>query len=61
MRNAGHTVTSEFIVRRLWPYDTIPDDRLRVYIHRLRHKIEQTPKKPKYIISQRGIGYIFVI
>lgn len=61
MRNAGHTVTSEFIVRRLWPYDKIPDERLRVYIHRVRHKIEQDPRKPKYIISQRGVGYTFVI
>ncbi len=61
MRNAGHTVTSEFIVRRLWPYDAIPADRLRVYIHRLRHKIEQFPRKPRYIISHRGVGYIFVI
>lgn len=60
LRNAGHTVTNEFVVRRLWPYDTIPEDRLRVYIHRLRHKIELNPRKPKYIIAHRGIGYTFV-
>ncbi len=59
MRNAGRTVTSDFILRRLWPYETTQEDRLRVYVHRLRRKIEQTPKDPHYILSQRGVGYSF--
>ncbi len=59
MRHAGQTVTADFILRRLWPMDTVYEDRLRVYVHRLRRKIEQHPNQPKYITSQRGIGYQF--
>ena len=59
MRHAGQTVTADFILRRLWPMETAYEDRLRVYVHRLRRKIEREPDKPKYIISQRGIGYMF--
>ena len=59
MRNAGQTVTSDFILRRLWPMESVHEDRLRVYIHRLRQKIERQPNRPKYITSQRGVGYSF--
>ncbi|WP_374685684.1 response regulator transcription factor [Promineifilum sp.] len=59
MRNAGQTVTTDFILRRLWPLETVYEDRLRVYIHRLRSKIERQPGSPRYITSQRGVGYSF--
>lgn len=59
MRNAGQTVTTDFILRRLWPMETAYEDRLRVYVHRLRRKIERYPEQPNYIVSQRGIGYTF--
>jgi len=59
MRNAGQTVTTDFILRRLWPLETVYEDRLRVYIHRLRGKIERQPGSPRYITSQRGVGYSF--
>lgn len=60
MRHAGQTVTTDFILRRLWPMESVFEDRLRVYVHRLRRKIEQHPEQPKYILSQRGIGYTFI-
>jgi DNA-binding response OmpR family regulator len=60
MRNAGQTVTTDFLLRRLWPMESAYEDRLRVYVHRLRRKIERKPDQPKYILSQRGIGYSFV-
>ena len=59
MRNAGQTVTTDFILRRLWPMETVFEDRLRVYVHRLRRKIEARPEEPRYILSQRGVGYSF--
>lgn len=59
MRNAGQTVTTDFILRRLWPLETVFEDRLRVYVHRLRRKIEVKPEAPQYILSQRGVGYSF--
>ena len=60
MRNAGQTVTTDFILRRLWPMETVYEDRLRVYVHRLRRKIETHSEAPQYIRSERGVGYSFV-
>lgn len=59
MRNGGRTVTTDFILRRIWPYESAQEDRLRVYVHRLRRKVEIDPRNPTYIISQRGVGYSF--
>lgn len=60
MRNAGRTVTSGFILQRLWPLESVQEDRLRVYVHRLRRKLEGGSKGESYIVSERGIGYLFV-
>lgn len=59
IRNAGRIVTSDFLLRRLWPLDEVYEDTLRVHIHRLRHKIEPAPSRPRYILTERGLGYSF--
>ncbi len=61
MRSAGKIISSGFIMRRLWPQDMseATEDRLRVYIHRLRTKIEVNPSNPRYVLAQRGKGYSF--
>jgi DNA-binding response OmpR family regulator len=61
MRNAGRTVTTDFIIRRLWPLEPAYEDRLHVHMHRLRSKIEdkKNQSRPRYIHSERGTGYIF--
>lgn len=59
MRNAGHTVTTEFLLRRLWPMEEVFEDSLRVHVHRLRQKIEPVPSRPWYVLTERGVGYSF--
>ncbi|MBK8987992.1 MAG: response regulator transcription factor [Chloroflexi bacterium] len=59
LRSAGKAVSSNYLLRRLWPHESGHEERLRVYVHRLRSKIEVDPTKPHYIRSQRGIGYTF--
>ena len=61
MRQAGQTVTTEYILRRLWPAEPAFEDRLHVHMHRLRRKIEDNEDKtrPRYIVSERGSGYVF--
>lgn len=59
MRNAGQVVTTDFILRRLWPMEAAYEDRLRVYVHRLRKKLGGPPGQTSYIRSERGIGYSF--
>lgn len=60
MRNAGRTVTNEFLLRRVWPQDDAYEDRLHTHVYRLRRKIEANPKQPRYIISEWGTGYSFL-
>ena len=58
--NAGHVLTHETILRRVWGYEYRDEDHyLWLYITYLRKKIEDDPKHPKYILSERGIGYRF--
>jgi DNA-binding response OmpR family regulator len=59
MRNAGHTITTDFILRRLWPQQEVFEDALRVHIRHLRQKIEIDPGTPTYVITDRGVGYRF--
>lgn len=62
MRQAGSIVTTDYILRRLWPTEPAYEDRLHVHLHRLRRKIEDHKDKsrPRYIVSERGTGYIFL-
>jgi len=57
LRNAGRTVSTDFLLRRLWPLEEVFEDVLRVHVHRLRQKIEPTPGQPCYVITERGTGY----
>jgi PAS domain S-box-containing protein len=58
MRNAGHVVTHSRLAEAVWG-DDYPGaiDSLRVYIRRLRGKLEEDPKNPKLILTKAGIGY----
>ncbi len=60
MRNAGRTLTTDFLLRRLWPREEVFEDTLRVHIHRLRKKLEQDcDDAPGYVTTERGVGYRF--
>jgi DNA-binding response OmpR family regulator len=60
MRSSGRLLSTEFILKRLWPLESVFEDRLRVYVHRVRSKIEKDPTNPRYIVSKRRRGYIFL-
>jgi len=58
--NAGHILTHETLLRRVWGHEYGDEDQyLWLYITYLRQKIETDPKHPRYIIGERGIGYRF--
>jgi DNA-binding response OmpR family regulator len=59
MRQAGKAVATDFLLRRLWPSEEVFEDTLRVHVHRLRGKIEPTPGRPRYVVTERGTGYRF--
>lgn len=60
IRSARRTVTTEYLLGRLWPLDEVFEDTLRVHVHRLRQKIEPDSSSPHYLITQRGVGYSFL-
>jgi two-component system, OmpR family, KDP operon response regulator KdpE len=58
LRNAGRVLSHEFLLREVWGDETDPQ-LLRVFIRSLRQKIESDPEYPKFILTERGIGYRF--
>ena len=59
IRRVGRTITTGFLLRRIWPMDEVFEDTLRVHIHRLRQKLEPKPDQPRYLLTERGLGYQF--
>jgi two-component system KDP operon response regulator KdpE len=59
--NAGKLLTHEVLLSRVWGAEYRDEDQyVRLYITYLRQKIEKDPKNPKYILSERGLGYRFM-
>ena len=60
VRNAGHVVPRETLLARVWGDDYREQtDYLKVYISRLRAKLEDDPERPRFIVTERGLGYRF--
>ena len=54
----GQVMTREHLLETVWGYDYFGDVRtVDVTIRRLREKIEDTPSRPEYILTRRGVGY----
>jgi two-component system KDP operon response regulator KdpE len=59
--NAGKVIVHRQILRELWgPNAEEQTQYLRVYMGRLRQKIEENPNQPKYLRTESGIGYRLV-
>jgi len=60
VRNAGKVLTFEQILANIWGNQYRGNvDYIHVYISHLRSKIEEDPKRPRYILSVHSIGYMF--
>lgn len=54
-------VTRDELLDHVWGYNNYPTTRtVDNFIARLRHKVEETPDKPRHIITVHGVGYKFV-
>lgn len=61
VQNAGWVVTYDQLLSKVWGYEYRDEPHyVRLYINYLRQKIEEDPSNPKYILTERGIGYRFV-
>ena len=60
-RNKGRLLTTRQILTNVWGLGYSDEaDYVRLYIWRLRQKIEPVPDEPRYILTEHGIGYRFV-
>jgi len=61
VQNAGWVLTHDQILTKVWGYEYRDEPHyVRLYINYLRKKIEEDPSNPKYILTERGVGYRFV-
>jgi two-component system KDP operon response regulator KdpE len=61
MQNAGWVVPHETLLSKVWGWEYRDETQyLRLYITYLRQKIEPDMQHPRYIMTERGTGYLFV-
>ena len=61
IKNAGWTVPHDQLLQKVWGYEYRDEAHyVRLYVNYLREKIEEDPSNPRYIITERGVGYRFV-
>jgi two-component system KDP operon response regulator KdpE len=60
--NAGRVLTHQTILAHVWdPAEVDSVEYLRVYMRQLRKKLEDDPRQPRYLLTEPGVGYRFVI
>lgn len=61
VQNAGWVVSHDQLLQKVWGYEYRDEPHyVRLYINYLRQKLEKDPADPKYILTERGVGYRFV-
>ena len=61
VRNAGHVLSHGTLLAKVWGREYVDEvDYIRVYIRRLRDKLDDPPDAPRYIRTERGLGYRFI-
>jgi two-component system KDP operon response regulator KdpE len=58
MKNAGKVLTHRQLLKEVWgPAYATQTQYLRVYMVQLRHKLEKDAARPRYLVTEPGIGY----
>jgi two-component system KDP operon response regulator KdpE len=61
VENAGWVMPHETLLAKVWGYEYREEVQyLRLYVTYLRKKIEPDPSHPRYILTERGVGYRFI-
>ena len=61
VRNQGRLVTQRQLLQEVWgPSYQTESNYLRVYVAQLRRKLEPEPSRPRYLLTESGMGYRFV-
>lgn len=58
IKHAGKVLTHHYLLKEAWgPEDVCETHYLRVYMNQLRHKLEPDPHRPRYLLTEPGVGY----
>jgi two-component system KDP operon response regulator KdpE len=58
VKNAGKVVTQRQLLKEVWGPGAVENSHyLRVYMGQLRHKLETEPARPRWLITEPGVGY----
>jgi len=58
VKHAGRVLTHRQLLREVWgPNASDQTQYLRVYMGQLRHKLEQNSSRPRYLLTEPGVGY----
>lgn len=61
VQNAGWVVSHDQLLTNVWGYEYRDEPHyVRLYINYLRQKLEKDAANPKYILTERGVGYRFL-
>jgi two-component system KDP operon response regulator KdpE len=60
VRNSGRLVSQRQLLHEVWGpgYET-EGNYLRVFVAQLRRKLESDPSRPRYLLTEAGMGYRF--
>jgi len=57
----GRVLTHRHLLREVWGPNAVEQGHyLRIYMARLRHKLERDPTRPRYLITETGVGYRYI-
>ena len=60
LKNEGRVLTHQYLLKEIWGNSFAEQTQyLRVFVAQLRKKIEDDPNRPKYILTESGVGYRF--
>lgn len=60
IKHAGKVLTHRFLLREVWgPQGSQENHYLRVFIASMRRKLEDDPARPRYLLTEQGVGYRF--
>ncbi len=60
VKNDGRVLTHQYILKEIWGQSYSEQTQyLRVFVAQLRKKIEEDPNRPKFILTESGVGYRF--
>jgi len=58
IKHAGRVLTHRQLLRDVWgPGSAEESHYLRVYMNQLRQKVEKDPSRPRYLLTETGVGY----